>query len=192
MAGNSATGYPFMDIAIGRLPRALAPLRGSFNGPYPLGVALAVPVGVLGVASAVAAILALLGPPSLRGSSPSLSAKPVSPSGGLFPARATAVLGTEEILGPRNESPSATFQEAKATEAILPRLSPCLRTKDGVKKISSLIPRFGEVSGSQGLQLLGSLFSSHEIADEQGSEKPKERGRDFLTLQGRGKERGRR
>jgi hypothetical protein len=65
------------------------------------------------------------------------------------------------MLEPRNESLSATFQEAKATGAILPRLSPCLRTEDGVKKISSLIPRFDEVSGSQGLQLLGSLFSSH-------------------------------
>lgn len=168
MAGDPATGYPFMDIAAPCLPRALPPLRGSFDGSHSVEVAIAVAGGVPGVIPAVAAILALLGLLSLWGLSPSLSAKPLSPSGRLLPARATAVLGTEEILGARDEALAATFQEAKATGAILPRLGPCLRTSDALKKTSSLILASARFSGSQGLQLFGSLFSSHENAAEQG------------------------
>ena len=127
VTGDAATGYPFMDIAVPRLPIALPPLRVSFDGAHPVAVATAIAGGVLGVIRAVAAILAPLGPLSLRGSSPSLSAKPGPPSGGLLPARATAVPAADEILGPRDEAPPAILQKAKPTAAILPRLSPCLR-----------------------------------------------------------------
>jgi hypothetical protein len=133
-AGGAATEYPFMDIAVRGLPRALPPLRGALDGADTIAVAATIAGPVLGVVLPVPAVLALFGLSSSRRPPPSFSPEPASPPGGLLSAIGAAVLGAETILRPGDESSPAAPQEARATEGIL-RLGACLRAQDGVQTI---------------------------------------------------------
>jgi hypothetical protein len=134
MAGDVATGYPFMDIAVRGLPRAPPPLRGALDVADTLGVAAAVARTVLGVLLPVSAVLALLGLSSFWRPPPSFSPEPVPPTGSLFLAGRAAVLGTEAVLRTGDKALAAALQEARAAEGI-PRLGSCLRAQDGVQTI---------------------------------------------------------
>jgi hypothetical protein len=134
MAGDVATGYPFMDIRILGVLGPTPSLRRPLDGADPIGVAATVARTVLGVLLPVSAVLALLGLSSSWRPPPSSSPEPAPPPRGLFPAGQAAVLGAETILRPGDESPPAALQEARATEGIL-RLGACLQAQDGVKTI---------------------------------------------------------
>jgi hypothetical protein len=111
-AGDSATGYPFMDIGRRGLAGSAPPLGVPLDGPDSLEVAPAVARGILRVLLPIAAIREALGGASRLRSQFLHSADPAPPLGGLQPARRAAVLRSESILRPRHEAPPATLQEA--------------------------------------------------------------------------------
>jgi len=138
VAGDVATGYPFMDIGILGVLGSAPSLRRPFDGADPIGVAATVARTVLGVLLPVSAVLALLGLSSSWRPPPSSSPEPAPPPGGLFQAGGAAVLGAETILRTGDESPPAALQEARAAEGIL-RLGACLRAQDGVQTIEEFL-----------------------------------------------------
>ena len=134
MAGDVATGYPFMDIGILGLLGSAASLRRPLDVADTLGVAPAVARSVLGVLLPVPAVLALLGLPSSRRPPPSSSPEPASPPGGLLSAIGTVVLGTEAVLRTGDKALAAALQKADAAEGFL-RMGACLQAQDGVQTI---------------------------------------------------------
>jgi len=74
VAGNPASGYPFMDIGILGVFGPTPALRIALDGSNPVGVALPVVSGVVGVCFSVVVIFAPLGLLPLRRVAPFISA----------------------------------------------------------------------------------------------------------------------